>query len=189
MLTITDDHWLRGVKRLASPNFDARPDNDISLVVVHGISLPAGRFGTGLVEALFTNTLDVGAHPGLADLAGLRVSSHLLISRRGRVVQFVPFHRRAWHAGESSYGGRSGCNDFAIGIELEGTDETPYANAQYQRLTMAIQALFRRYPALSPSRVVGHAEVAPGRKTDPGPAFDWQRLFDSLVRPTDESTP
>ena len=183
MFTVTDDHWLRGVKRLASPNCDARPDeDDISLLVVHGISLPPGSFGTGLVEALFTNTLDVAAHPGLAELGGLRVSSHLLISRRGRIAQFVPFHRRAWHAGESSYGGRSGCNDFAIGIELEGTDDTRYANVQYQRLAAAIKALFRRYPALSPSRVVGHAEVAPGRKTDPGPAFDWPRLLDSLVR-------
>ena len=182
MYTVSDDHWLRGAKRLLSPNVDDRPDeDDIALVVVHGISLPPGSFGTGLVEALFTNTLDATAHSALASLAGVRVSSHLLISRRGGVVQFAPFHRRAWHAGQSSYGGRAGCNAFAIGIELEGTDDTPYASAQYRRLAAVVKALFRRYPALSPSRVVGHAEVAPGRKTDPGPAFDWPRLLGSLV--------
>ena len=123
MRTVAADHWLRGAARLPSPNADCRPDpQDVSLVVLHGISLPPGRFDTGLVEALFTNTLDVARHPALADLADARVSSHLLVSRRGRVTQFVPFHRRAWHAGVSSYGGRTGCNAFSIGIELEGTD-------------------------------------------------------------------
>lgn len=181
MCTVTADHWLRGAARLPSPNADPRPDpEDISLVVLHGISLPPGRYGTGLVEALFTNSLDVAQHPSLADLAGVRVSSHLLISRRGRVAQFVPFHRRAWHAGASSYGGRAACNAFSIGIELEGTDHTPYTNAQYRRLLEIIPALRQRYSALSLSRIVGHAEIAPGRKTDPGPAFDWQRLLSGL---------
>lgn len=181
MFTVTADHWLRGAARLPSPNADCRPDpEDISLVVLHGISLPPGRFGTGLVEALFTNSLDVAQHSALADLAGVRVSSHLLISRRGRLTQFVPFHRRAWHAGVSSYGGRAACNAFSIGIELEGTDDAPYTNSQYQRLPEVLCALSQRYPALSLSRIVGHAEIAPGRKTDPGPAFDWQRLLTRL---------
>ena len=183
MFAVAEDHWLRGAVRRHSPNADARPDDrDISLVVVHGISLPPGQFGTGLVEALFTNTLDVTKHPALGDLAGVRVSSHLLISRRGRVSQFVPFDRRAWHAGVSSYGGRQGCNAFSIGIELEGTDRAPYTDSQYRRLLDALRALLRRYPLLSPSRIVGHAEVAPGRKTDPGPAFDWPRLMSGLYQ-------
>ena len=183
MLRVTDDHWLDGATRRVSPNAGDRPDaEDLSLVVVHGISLPPGRFGTGLVEALFTNTLDTGGDPGLADLTSVRVSSHLLISRRGRVTQFVAFDRRAWHAGVSTHRGRGGCNDFSIGIELEGTDSRPYANRQYTRLAEVLAALFRRYPRLSLADVVGHAEIAPGRKTDPGPAFDWPRLIGLLAR-------
>ena len=183
MLTVAADHWLRGARRLESPNANDRPDaDDISLVVVHGISLPPGEFGTGLVEALFTNTLDTSTHPALADLAGVRVSSHLLIARGGETTQFVPFHRRAWHAGVSRHAGRAGCNDFAIGIELEGTDHTPYADPQYRRLRDVLAALFARYPRLSLAGVVGHVEIAPERKTDPGPAFDWPRLYRSLCR-------
>ena len=182
MFHVTDDHWLAGARRLASPNADERPDpDDVSLVVVHGISLPPGEFGTGCVEALFANTLAIDEHPTFASLEGARVSAHLLISRRGRVTQFVPFDRRAWHAGTSRYRGRRGCNDFAIGIELEGTDATPYTDTQYTRLTAVVAALVARYPKLSVSSVVGHAEVAPGRKTDPGPSFDWPRLIRSLV--------
>ncbi len=181
VLNVTTNHWLRGVRRLESPNASDRPDpTDISLVVVHGISLPPGRFGTGLVEALFTNTLDATAHPGLADLDGVRVSAHLLIARRGRMTQFVPFDRRAWHAGRSSHRGRPDCNDYSIGIELEGTDRRGYTDSQYLRLKETLAALFARYPRLSLGDVVGHAEVAPGRKTDPGPAFDWPRLFGSF---------
>ena len=181
MLTVADDHWLPGVRRLGSPNASPRPDaSDISLVVVHGISLPPGCFGTGMVEALFMNRLDATAHPSLVDLCGVRVSSHLLISRRGKLTQFVPFDQCAWHAGVSRHGGRVGCNDFSIGIELEGTDRMPYADSQYRRLIEVIEALFRRYPRLSPAAVVGHAEIAPGRKTDPGPAFDWPRLLRAL---------
>ena len=175
---IDGGHWLSGAVVRPSPNCNDRPrPGDIALVVIHGITVPPGRFGTGLVEALFLNTLDFTLHPALAELEGVRLSAHLFIDRGGAVTQFVPFHRRAWHAGVSSFGGRENCNDFAIGIELEGTDDTPYADAQYARLTEILQALFRRYPQLSPSRVVGHAEIAPGRKTDPGPAFDWQRLM------------
>ena len=139
------------------------------------------EFGTGCVEALFANTLAIDEHPTFATLEGVRVSAHLLISRRGRVTQFVPFDRRAWHAGTSRYRGRRGCNDFAIGIELEGTDATPYTNTQYTRLTAVVAALVARYPKLSVSTIAGHAEIAPGRKTDPGPSFDWPRLIRSLV--------
>lgn len=182
MLHVTDDHWLAGARRIESPNAGPRPDpEDISLVVVHGISLPPGEFGTGGVEALFTNSLTIDAHPAFADLDGVRVSAHLLISRRGRLTQFVPFDRRAWHAGVSSYRGRLGCNDFSVGIELEGTDSTPYTNTQYARLAAVVAALSARYPKLSLSAVVGHAEIAPGRKTDPGPAFDWARLIRDLL--------
>ena len=183
MLNIDAHHWLQGARRLESPNANARPDpDDVSLVVVHGISLPPGEFGTGLVDALFMNELDTTVHPALVDLEGVRVSSHLLISRRGRVTQFVPFDRRAWHAGRSSHQGRSDCNDYSIGIELEGTDHLPYTDTQYGRLQDVLQALFQRYPRLSMSQVVGHSEVAPGRKTDPGPGFDWPRLLATLGR-------
>ena len=184
MYTVTAAHWLAGAVRLASPNVDDRPDpTDIALVVLHGISLPPGEFGTGFVEALFTNTLDVGSRPALADLAGVRVSSHLLIARTGQITQFAPFQRRAWHAGVSSYAGRTACNDWAIGIELEGTDHAPYAEAQYEQLRGVLAALFRAYPRLSLCGVVGHCEIAPGRKTDPGPAFDWPRLLRSMNMP------
>lgn len=183
MFTVTTDHWLHGAVRRQSPNVDDRKDpSDISLVVVHGISLPPGQFGTGFAEALLANALDASLHPALSDLAGVRVSSHLLISRRGRVCQFVPFNRRAWHAGVSSHAGRQSCNAFSIGIELEGADHIPYTDSQYARLGDVLTALFRHYPLLSPSRVVGHAEIAPGRKTDPGPAFDWPRLMQTLAR-------
>lgn len=181
MLHVADDHWLVGARRIESPNAGRRSDReDISLVVVHGISLPPGEFGTGCVEALFANTLAIDAHPAFADLEGVRVSAHLLISRRGRLTQFVAFDRRAWHAGVSSYRGRNGCNDFSIGVELEGTDSAPYTNTQYARLAAVIAALVARYPKLSVSAIVGHAEIAPGRKTDPGPSFDWPRLIHAL---------
>lgn len=182
MLGVGNDHWLAGARRVVSPNAGPRLDpDDISLVVVHGISLPPGEFGTGCIEALFTNTLATDQDPRFADLEGVRVSAHLLISRRGRLTQFVAFHRRAWHAGVSGYRGRKGCNDFSIGIELEGTDTTPYTDTQYARLAATLGALFAKYPKLSAGSVVGHAEIAPGRKTDPGPSFDWQRVIRALV--------
>ena len=180
-LHIKADHWLARTRRRLSPNRDPRPDpDDISLVVIHGISLPPGRFGTGLVEALFENALSVANHPELEDLDGLRVSSHLLVDRLGRATQFVPFAERAWHAGISSWQGREGCNDFAIGIELEGEDQRPYTRAQYQRLRAVLLALLEQYPRLSRGAIVGHQEIAPGRKTDPGPAFDWQAALGGL---------
>jgi AmpD protein len=149
---------------------------DITLIVVHGISLPPGEFGGLWVERLFTDSLPEGVHPYFETVRGLHVSAHVFISREGVITQFVPFHMRAWHAGVSRYGGRDSCNDYSIGIELEGTDYLPYADVQYERLADLITALCRRYPNLTPERVVGHSDIAPGRKTDPGPYFDWYRL-------------
>lgn len=164
-------------RQVPSSNCDDRPPGaTIDLVVLHGISLPPGEFGGGAIDALFTNTLDPDAHPAFREVASLRVSAHLLIRRDGELVQYVPFHRRAWHAGQSCWFGRTACNDFSIGIELEGTDQVPYTNAQYARLGEALAAIFAAWPGLGPRRVVGHCDIAPGRKTDPGPAFDWLRL-------------
>lgn len=160
-----------------SPNCDERPAGlAVDLIVVHGISLPPGEYGGPWIDALFANALDPGAHPYFRGLAGLRVSAHLLIRRDGELVQYVPFHRRAWHAGASVYAGRPRCNDFSIGLELEGVDHLPYDDRQYPRLAATIAALRDAYPAIQPDRLVGHADIAPGRKTDPGPAFDWTRL-------------
>ena len=179
---VTQDHRLARTRQCASPNQDPRPDpEDISLLVIHNISLPPGRFGTGLIEEFFLNRLDTGRDPSLADLKNVKVSAHLLIDRRGRTTQFVPFDQRAWHAGVSSWRGRPGCNDFSIGIELEGVETRPYTQAQYRQLERVLRALLRRYPRLSPEAIVGHQEIAPGRKTDPGPAFDWGRILPTLV--------
>ncbi len=162
---------------IPSPNCNDRPDaDDISLIVVHGISLPAGQFGGPYIEQLFTNRLDIQAHESFKDLENLQVSSHLLIRRDGQVIQFVPFDKRAWHAGVSRYQGREDCNDFSIGIELEGTDNLEYEEPQYQQLANVIEALLKRYPEINQGRIVGHSDIAPGRKTDPGPAFNWTKL-------------
>lgn len=177
----SDGAWLLEARSVLSPNCDERPDGDIDLIVVHGISLPPGEYGGPWIDDLFCNRLDSGAHPYFAEIAGLRVSSHVLIRRDGEVVQYVPFTRRAWHAGQSCYRGRAACNDFAIGIELEGDDETPYEAVQYERLAELITLLRRRFPAIGADAVVGHCDIAPGRKTDPGPAFDWQRLATLLA--------
>lgn len=169
--------WMQGARRCESPFCDDRPvGGDIELIVVHGISLPAGEFGGPWIERLFGGDLPRGVHPGLDAVADMRVSAHLLVRRDGSVIQFVPFHRRAWHAGRSSWGGRADCNDFSIGIELEGRDDLPYANAQYSTLAQMVSALQRAYPGIGNEAVVGHEHIAPGRKTDPGPAFDWRRL-------------
>ncbi len=166
---------------MRSPNQNARPDPlDVCLIVVHGISLPPGEFGTGAVARFFCNTLDCTADPRLADLEGVRVSAHLFVSRRGAVTQFVPLHRRAWHAGVSCWRGRTGCNDFSVGIELEGTDESGYTNRQYGALADILDTLIAHYPRIDRSAVVGHSEIAPGRKTDPGPHFDWRRVQGGL---------
>ena len=167
---------------IPSPNCNDRPDpNDISLIVVHGISLPAGQFGGPYIEQLFTNRLDVEQHESFIEIATLEVSSHVLIRRDGQVIQFVPFDKRAWHAGASRFEDREECNDFSIGIELEGTDTIPYEAVQYQQLAEVIQALLKRYPTINQKRIVGHSDIAPGRKTDPGPAFDWVKLAHVLT--------
>jgi AmpD protein len=168
---------LTPARQVLSPHCDERPPGALpELIVVHGISLPPGEFGGPWIEQLFAGDLDPAAHPYFATVAELRVSAHLLVRRYGAAVQFVPCGQRAWHAGASSWQGRSGCNDFSIGIELEGTDERDYEPAQYQALAGLIGALCAAYPSLAPTRVVGHSEIAPGRKSDPGPAFDWNRL-------------
>jgi N-acetyl-anhydromuramoyl-L-alanine amidase len=176
----------RGLLELArqvpSPNCDDRPAGvEPDLIVIHGISLPPGEYDGPWIDRLFTNSLPRDAHPYFATVADLRVSSHLLVRRTGEVVQYVPFERRAWHAGVSSWQGRDRCNDYSIGIELEGADHSPYESAQYAMLARVIAVLCRSYARLSPERIVGHSDIAPGRKSDPGPSFDWPRLH-SLVQ-------
>ena len=183
-LVIRPDGWLEvGARRCPSPNFDPRPGGvEIDLVIVHGISLPPGEFGGGAITRLFCNELDPSDHPAFRDLGGLRVSAHALIDRAGAITQYVSFLDRAWHAGPSHYRGRTACNDFSIGIELEGTDTLPYERSQYEVLAGLARALMARWPAVRPDRIVGHSDVAPGRKTDPGPAFDWDG-FRRLLEP------
>jgi len=167
---------LAGVRQVLSPHCDARPKGVApELIVVHGISLPPGEFGGPWIDHLFAGDLPPEAHPSFRDVAALRVSAHAVIRRDGAITQYVPFRLRAWHAGQSQYRGRSACNDFSIGIELEGTDTTPYTDAQYQSLTLLVRALLAAYPTLAADRIAGHSDIAPGRKTDPGPAFDWRR--------------
>jgi len=174
MIALDRDGWINGVRRIDSPNQDARPaQTTISLIVVHAISLPPSHFGSDDIERLFTNTLDPAAHPYFSQISLLRVSAHFLIRRDGLLIQFVSCQRRAWHAGVSSWNGRGRCNDFSIGVELEGCDEQPFEDAQYQRLAALLAALRRCYPI---EAVVGHSDIAPGRKTDPGPCFDWSRV-------------
>ena len=179
-------HWLQAARRVPSANFNERPDGEISALVLHSISLPPGQFGGDAIERLFTNSLDLSAHSYFADLEGLKVSAHLLIRRDGEPVQFVPFDKRAWHAGRSCWRDsereRSGLNDFSIGIELEGDEVHPYRESQYHTLSRCIRALLRAYPAITEKRITSHARIAPLRKSDPGPAFDWAYLRGCLVR-------
>ena len=180
---------LAGARQVLSPHFDARPAGVLpELLVVHGISLPPGEFGGPWIDRLFTGTLPADAHPYFRQIAGQRVSAHALIRRDGQIVQYVPFAERAWHAGQSAYRGRSGCNDFSIGVELEGTDDTPYSEAQYAALAALTAALLAAYPSLSPQAIAGHSDVSPGRKTDPGPSFDWARFRELLDRMLRAST-
>jgi len=168
---------LVGCRQVLSPHFDERPPGVLpELIVVHGISLPPGEFGGPWIDRLFTGTLPAEAHPEFRERAALKVSAHALIRRDGAIVQYVPFTARAWHAGKSEYRGRSACNNFSIGIELEGTDDTPYSDAQYRSLAALVTALLNAHPSLAAERIVGHSDIAPGRKTDPGPSFDWPRL-------------
>lgn len=171
---IDENGWLSGVERMPSPNFDARPGGDIELLVIHNISLPPGEFGGDGVGRLFTNTLDRSAHPYYLTIPEGRVSSHFYIRRDGQQVQFVSALQRAWHAGASVWQGRGRCNDFSIGIELEGSDHVPFTDAQYAALRDLTRALRAAYPIRG---IAGHSHIAPGRKTDPGPCFDWQRYL------------
>jgi AmpD protein len=174
------DGWMAGARRIPSPNSDSRPaGTEISLAVIHSISLPRGRYGGDAIERLFTNRLDPAAHPSFAGLAGLRVSSHFLIRRGGELLQFVPLGQRAWHAGASRWRGRERCNDFSVGIELEGIDDGPFEAAQYGCLAALVGNL---QSALPLREVAAHSDVAPGRKSDPGPRFDWARFLLQLAQ-------
>lgn len=173
----TGTGWLDTARRVPSPNQDERPPgSEPELVVVHAISLPPGSFGGDGIDRLFTNTLDPAAHPYFAEVADRCVSAHAMIRRDGGLTQYVPFHRRAWHAGRSSFRGRPECNDFSVGVELEGTDELPFEPVQYRRLAALVAALADAYPGITGDRLAGHCDIAPGRKTDPGPHFDWHHL-------------
>lgn len=173
--------WLKGCKHVLSPNCAPRPpEASVRLLVIHNISLPPGEFGGPHIEALFTNKLDSQAHEYFAEIAHLNVSAHFLIRRDGEVIQFVATTENAWHAGVSSWRGVSQCNDFSIGIELEGTDTHVYSEAQYGALEALVKACRQAHPDVEPTAIVGHSDVAPGRKTDPGPGFDWHRLSEDL---------
>lgn len=172
--------WFQGIRHCPSPNFNARPDGEISLLVVHNISLPPGQFGTGRVQAFFQNRLVTDEHPFFSEIADLQVSAHFFIERDGSLTQFVSCLDRAWHAGVSRFDGRDNCNDFSLGVEMEGTDDQPYTDSQYARLAELTRQLLDAYPAISTQRIRGHCDIAPGRKTDPGPAFDWPRLYATL---------
>jgi AmpD protein len=182
-----ENGWLSEVKRVESPHCDARPGNESpSLLVVHNISLPPGQFGGPYVDQLFTGTLRPGDDPFFEQIYQLRVSAHCLIRRDGEIVQYVPFHHRAWHAGVSQFNGRERCNDFSIGIELEGTDNLAYTDAQYHRLADLTCLLMRHYP-ITPARITGHSDIAPDRKTDPGTAFLWHYYRQLIAHRTDSA--
>ncbi len=170
-----------GARYLPSPNCSDRP-NDVAIdtLIIHNISLPPGQFATGYIDQLFCNSLDCSAHEYFEQLKDTRVSAHLLIERTGAMVQYVPFHKKAWHAGVSEFDGRQACNDFSIGVELEGTDDEPFMPIQYEQLISLTKALMQTYQQITRDRIVGHSDVAPGRKTDPGPCFDWHYYRSSL---------
>ncbi|MBB1126252.1 1,6-anhydro-N-acetylmuramyl-L-alanine amidase AmpD [Thiospirillum jenense] len=179
--TINQDGWLTTAIHRLSPNCDQRPlDTAIDLLVIHNISLPPGEFGGYWIDALFLNQLDATAHPFFMTIATLRVSAHVLIRRDGELIQYVPFSQRAWHAGVSNFQGRERCNDYSVGIELEGTDTIAFTAPQYQALADCTHLLSQVYPAITVDRIVGHSDIAPGRKTDPGPCFDWKYYRDLL---------
>ena len=183
ILTIDAAGWLQAAEVERSPNFDARPINSrIKLIVVHGISLPPGEFGGGYIQQFFCNRLDSSAHDYFSEIKDMRVSAHCLIARNGQLVQFVSFLNRAWHAGDSNWCGEQACNDYSIGIELEGTDQHQYTDEQYRQLSSLIESLRKHFPAIEPNSLCGHSDIAPGRKTDPGPCFDWPRLHAILER-------
>lgn len=177
----SDKDWLEGVRRVISPNCDERTEGgEINLLVIHGISLPPKQYGGPYIDQLFCNCLDASVDPYFNEICDLKVSSHLLINRQGEITQYVPFSKRAWHAGVSEFKGRQVCNDFSIGIELEGCDDVAYEIRQYEAAAVVIKLLMKQWPGISPENVVGHSTIAPGRKTDPGPAFDWDYLTSLL---------
>ena len=177
-----NDEWISEARVVRSPNFDARPvPEDIELLVIHGISLPPREYGGCFIDQLFTNCLNPEQHPYFAEIQHLQVSSHLLIDRQGHLTQYVPLRDRAWHAGESSFKGREKCNDFSIGIELEGCDEDAYCDVQYKKLAEITNVICGRWQKITKDRIVGHCDIAPGRKTDPGPAFNWDYYY-SLIK-------
>ncbi|MGF7453715.1 1,6-anhydro-N-acetylmuramyl-L-alanine amidase AmpD [Pasteurella bettyae] len=175
------DGWITRVRKVVSPHFDKRPDNqDISLLVIHYISLPPEQFGGGYIEDFFQGRLDPMGHPYFAEIHQVRVSAHCLIDRNGRITQFVNFNDRAWHAGISSFEGREKCNDFSIGIELEGSNTQPFTESQYQSLAKLTKQIQKTYPQITTNRIVGHSDIAPGRKIDPGQYFDWSKYFNLI---------
>ncbi len=183
-LAIDDTGWLRSVEVIHSPNYDARPGNaTIKLIVIHGISLPPAEFGGGYIQQLFCNALEADAHEYFPTICGKRVSAHCLVERDGNIIQFVSFLDRAWHAGESTWRGERACNDYSIGIELEGTDDLSYTERQYCQLGRLVASLKSQYGNIDSNAICGHSDIAPGRKTDPGPAFDWQHLHQLLETP------
>nr|WP_284500163.1 1,6-anhydro-N-acetylmuramyl-L-alanine amidase AmpD [Microbulbifer sp. GX H0434] len=176
-----DSGWLAGARRVPSPHCNDRPEGcPVDLLVVHCISLPPGEYGGAHIDAFFLGQLDIDAHPYFAEIAALRVSAHILIDRNGVVTQYVPLDRRAWHAGQSEFNGRCNCNDFSIGIELEGLDTDSYTDAQYAALAEVTAAIQAEYPRITRDNITGHSDIAPGRKLDPGPGFDWQRYYRGL---------
>jgi AmpD protein len=178
------NHLLLPVRQVVSPNqCEREPESEISLLVIHSISLPPGEFGGGYVDDLFCNCLDTAIHPFFTEIEHLRVSAHLLIERGGSVTQYVPFNCKAWHAGQSCFEGRESCNDFSIGIELEGTDDSSFTDVQYDVLSAITRVLMKEYPGINQRRIVGHSDIAPGRKTDPGQLFDWQKYRGALSGP------
>ncbi len=181
-LVIGADGWLKGARRVPSPNHNQRPEGvSPSLLVIHNISLPPGEFGGGYIEDFFCNRLKIDRHPYFSEIADMQVASHLLINRAGDITQFVSLLDRAWHAGQSCFAGQENCNDFSIGVELEGTDELPYTEHQYSALAEVAGAIMGSFPEITADNLVGHADISPGRKTDPGPAFDWA-YFRELIR-------
>ncbi|MBI1732647.1 MAG: 1,6-anhydro-N-acetylmuramyl-L-alanine amidase AmpD [Gammaproteobacteria bacterium] len=171
-------NWIAGARQVPSPHCDDRPpDAEISLIVIHGISLPPRQYGGPYIDQLFTGTLDAAAHPYFAEIAALRVSSHLLVDRCGAVTQYVSLARRAWHAGQSCFRGREECNDFSVGMEFEGCDDEAYSGVQYEMGAALAAAIMSAWPAIGPDSVVRHSDISPGRKTDPGPAFEWEKFL------------
>ena len=179
-LIINKSYFLEGAKQCLSPNFSERQGDEVSLLVIHNISLPPGEFGSDNIEKLFTNQLSPEAHPYFEGISSLKVSSHLLINREGLITQFVPFNMAAWHAGVSSFQGLNDCNQFSIGIELEGTDDIDYTKEQYQSLIEVSKDIMLSFPKINKENIMGHSDIAPERKTDPGPSFDWHLYLSSL---------